>query len=235
MSDRKTVVAVVVAGGMGQRMQASLPKQFMLLEGRPVVQWSLECFDATPEITGLVLVLPEDWIEEGRTRLRGFCPAKQFKVVSGGALRQDSVRSGVGAIESTDGWVAVHDAARPGITPSLISKALNKAFAHGNAVCALPSHDTLVRVVDNEIVGQLNRDEVYRIQTPQIFKLSVLRQALQNASEKGLVGTDEASLVRELGYRINLAEGSEMSAKITTPEDLAMFAALFKKDFVEQK
>ena len=231
MSDRKTVVAVVVAGGMGQRMQASLPKQFMLLAGRPVVQWSLECFEATPEITSLVLVLPEDWIEEGQNRLRGFCPGKPFKVVAGGALRQDSVRSGIAAIAAKDAWVAVHDAARPGITPILVSNALKKAFAHGNAVFALPSHDTLVKVVDGEIVGQLNRDEVYRIQTPQIFKLSVLIEALQNAGEKGLVGTDEASLVRELGYRINLAEGSEMNGKITTPEDLTRFSALFKKDF----
>lgn len=230
MPDRKNVTAVVVAGGLGQRMKAAVPKQFLLLHGRPVVQWSLECFDQTPEIGSIVLVLPEDWIEDGRKRLAGFKPKKAFKVVAGGVLRQDSVRAGLDAIESMEGWVAVHDAARPGITPSVVSNALNQAFAQGNAVCAMPSHDTLVRVVDGEIVGQLDRNEVYRIQTPQIFRLAILRQALRNAADRGIVGTDEASLVRELGYRINLAEGSEINTKITTPEDLDMFEALLKKE-----
>lgn len=226
MPDKKRVVAVVVAGGMGQRMKSATPKQFLPLKGKPVVQWSLECFDKTPEITGLVLVLPEEWLEEGMNRLKSFKPQKSFKVVAGGALRQDSVRAGVEAANADQGWVAVHDAARPGITPALVSNALNQAFTSGNAVCAMPSHDTLVRVIDGEIVGQINRNEVFRIQTPQIFKTAVLRQALENAAAKGLVGTDEAGLVRELGYRIYLAEGSEMSGKITTPEDLDMFEAL---------
>lgn len=226
MPYKKRVVAVVVAGGMGQRMKSATPKQFLPLKDKPVVQWSLECFDKTQEITGLVLVLPEEWLEEGMKRLQSFKPQKPFKVVAGGALRQDSVRAGVEAADAADGWVAVHDAARPGITPALVSNALNQAFTAGNAVCAMPSHDTLVRVVDGEIVGQINRNEVFRIQTPQIFKTAILRQALENASTKGLVGTDEAGLVRELGYRIYLAEGSEMSGKITTPEDLDMFEAL---------
>lgn len=226
MPEMKTVAAVVVAGGMGQRMKASIPKQFLPLKGRPVVQWSLECFDRTPEVNRIVLVLPEDWIEEGMQRLKDFKPGKKFVVVAGGVLRQDSVRAGIEALEAADGWVAVHDAARPGINPALVSNALNQAFVQGNAVCAMPSHDTLVRVVDGEIIGQLDRNEVYRIQTPQIFKISILRQALENAALKGLVGTDETSLVRDLGYKIYLAEGSEMSGKITTPEDLDMFESL---------
>lgn len=226
MSEKKIVAAVVVAGGMGQRMNATVPKQFMLLKGKPVVRWSLECFARTPEITELVLVLPQDWIEDGMLLLHDFKPGKAFKVVAGGATRQDSVQAGLDAVTAAEGWVAVHDAARPGINPSMVSNALNLAFSCGNAVCSMPSHDTLVRVVDGEIVGQLDRNEVYRIQTPQIFKLSVLRQAMTNAHENGLTGTDEASLVRELGYRINLAEGSEMNAKITTPEDLDMLENL---------
>lgn len=228
MPEKKTVAAVVVAGGIGKRMNADLPKQFMKLKGKPVVQWSLECFAATPEVTELVLVLPQDWIEDGAALLRDFKPVKKFKIVAGGSLRQDSVRAGLDAITAAEGWVAVHDAARPGINPALVSNALNLAFSAGNAVCAMPSHDTLVRVVDGEIVGQLDRNEVYRIQTPQIFKLSVLRQAMANAAERGLTGTDEASLVRELGCRINLAEGSEMNVKITTPDDLDVLEAILQ-------
>jgi 2-C-methyl-D-erythritol 4-phosphate cytidylyltransferase len=141
-------------------------------------------------------------------------------------LRQDSVRAGLEALGDEEGWVAVHDAARPGIRPETVSAALSQAFVQGNAVCALPSHDTLVKVVDGEIIGQLDRNEVYRIQTPQIFKTKILCQALESAARKGLVATDEASLVRELGYKIFLAAGSELSAKITTPEDLDRFESL---------
>lgn len=226
MPQQKTVAAVVVAGGTGQRMKASVPKQFLLLKGKPVVQWSLECFDNTPEIDRLVLVLPEEWVEEGRRRLDGFKPHKKFVIVPGGVFRQDSVRAGVEALDDNEGWVAVHDGARPGINPAMISNAVNQAFALGNAVCAMPCHDTLVRVVDGEIVGQIDRNEVYRIQTPQIFKTAILRQALAHAMQNGIIATDEAGLVRELGYRINLVEGAEVNAKITTPEDLDMLESL---------
>lgn len=222
----KTVAAVVVAGGMGQRMGSVVPKQFLPLQGRPVVQWSLECFERTPEINQIILVLPEDWIDEGRSRLANFTSRKFFTIVVGGKLRQDSVMAGVAAIEDPEGWVAVHDGARPGITPALVSNAVNKAFMLGNAVCAVPSHDTLVRVVNGEIVGQIDRNEVYRIQTPQIFETAVLRQAFENARKTSFIATDEATLVRELGYRINLVEGSEKSAKITTHEDLDMLESL---------
>lgn len=226
MPHANTVAAVVVAGGMGQRMKSVVPKQFLPLKGKPVVQWSLECFERTPEINQIILVLPEDWIDEGRNRLVSFNSRKFFKIVAGGVFRQDSVMAGVNAIEDNDGWVAVHDGARPGITPALVSNAVNQAFALGNAVCAMPSHDTLVRIINGEIVGQIDRNEVYRVQTPQIFKIDVLRQALANAGKIGLRATDEAGLVRELGYRINLVEGSEMSAKITTSEDLVMLESI---------
>jgi len=86
MPDNKRVVAVVVAGGMGQRMKSTTPKQFLLLKGKPVLQWSLECFDKTPEVTGLVLVLPEEWLEEGMKRLQSFKPQKPFKVVPGASF-----------------------------------------------------------------------------------------------------------------------------------------------------
>lgn len=226
MSHTGPVVAVVVAGGMGCRMNSTVPKQFLLLHGKPVVQWSLECFDATPEIDRIVLVLPEDWLEEGQSKLASFQPHKHFKIVSGGARRQDSVQAGVNSIEAEDGWVAVHDAARPGITVAIASNAINQAFELGNAVCAMPSYDTLVRVVDDEIVGQINRNEVYRVQTPQIFRIPVLRRALENAARNNLEATDEAGMIRELGYKINLVEGSELNAKITRPEDLEMLEAL---------
>lgn len=226
MSRAEPVVAVVVAGGMGSRMNSAVPKQFLLLKGKPVVQWSLECFDQTPEVDSIVLVLPEDRIEEGLGKLADFKPHKKFTIVAGGARRQDSVRAGVNAIDAEDGWVAVHDAARPGITNTIVSNAFKLAFELGNAVCAMPSYDTLVKAIDGEIVGQINRSEVYRVQTPQIFRVSVLRQALEYADKNGILATDEAGMVRELGCKIHLVEGSELNSKITRAEDLDMLKAL---------
>ena len=220
------VCAVIVAGGMGTRMNSGVPKQFVQLKGKPVVQWCLECFNRVQEIDRLILVLPEDWLDEGRDKLINFDPHKPFNIVAGGETRQDSVSAGLSSIASDDGWVIIHDGARPAITPEIVSKTLHEAFEKGNAVCAVPSNDTLVRVRDGQIHSSVNRSEIMRIQTPQIFPLTVMRDAMKNAKEKAFKGTDDASLVRELGHSINLVEGSELNLKITRLEDLEILEAL---------
>ena len=226
MPSDKSVAAVVVAGGMGLRMNAPVPKQFLDLKGKPVVQWCLECFDRTTQVNQLILVLPQDWIAEGVKQLQNFKPQKPFRIVAGGARRQDSVQAGLNAVTSTAAWVAVHDGARPGITPEMIGRAIDKAFMAGNAVCVMPSHDTLIRVKDGEMLGPVDRSEIYRVQTPQIFPCEVLHAALTFAEKNNITATDEASIVRELGQKINLVEGSETNVKVTRPEDLEILAAL---------
>lgn len=220
MPRKGLVTALIVAGGMGTRMNVTVPKQFLALKGKPVVQWSLECFDQTPSVDKIVLVLPENWLDEGRDKLISFNPEKPFKIVAGGERRQDSVKAGLDSIPESDGWVIIHDGARPGISPELVSNAMAKAIAKGNAVCAIPSHDTLVRVVDGDIVENVNRKEIFRIQTPQIFRLAQMRKAIENAIRNNIDATDDASLIRELGEKINLVEGSESNVKVTKPEDL---------------
>lgn len=226
MPAEKSVAAVVVAGGLGTRMNAPVPKQFLILKGKPVVQWSLECFDNTPEITRLILVLPQEWLDEGRDKLINFKPQKPFAIVSGGARRQDSVLAGVKAVTAYVNWVAVHDGARPGIQPELISRAVNAAFLSGNSVCVMPSNDTLIRVVDGVMVAPVDRREIYRVQTPQIFRCVTLLAALDFAEKNHITATDEASIVRELGHKIHLVEGSEANVKVTRSEDLEILAAL---------
>ncbi|MDN5279786.1 MAG: 2-C-methyl-D-erythritol 4-phosphate cytidylyltransferase [Clostridiales bacterium] len=226
MPQKGSVTALIVAGGMGTRMNTMVPKQFLALKGKPVVQWSLECFDQTPGVDKIVLVLPNTWLDEGRDKLISFDPIKPFKIVAGGERRQDSVKAGLDSITDSEGWVIIHDGARPRITPDLISRALKTAKTMGNAVCAIPSHDTLVRVVDGKIVDSIDRNEIYRIQTPQIFKLSQMRKAIANAIENDISATDDAGLIRELGERINLVEGSELNSKVTRPEDLDILESL---------
>ena len=212
--------AIIVAGGLGHRMNSVLPKQFMLLCGKPVLQWSLECFSNTGSVEKIVLVLPEDWICDGKKYLSSFKTDKEFVITSGGKLRQDSVRNGLRAVGGDFDFVAVHDAARPGITPELVEKGFEMAFQKGNAVLAVPSYDTLAKVVDGEIVDNVDRNIIYRVQTPQIFSVKVLNEALDYALKENVIGTDEATLVRKLGYKVFMLEGSERVAKITTAEDL---------------
>ncbi len=226
MPNRSVVTALIVAGGLGTRMNSSVPKQFLPLKGKPVVQWSLECFNKTHVVDNIILVLPPDWVDEGRDKLISFDPARPFKIVAGGDRRQDSVKAGIDAIPNEEGWVIIHDGARPGISPELVVNAMESAKKNGNAVCAIPSCDTLVKVVKGKVTETLDRSQVYRVQTPQIFRLSKMRQALANAERNNITATDDASLVRETGEKIFLVDGSELNAKITRPEDLNILEAL---------
>ena len=223
--------AIIVAGGLGHRMKTTLPKQFMTLGDKPVLQWSLESFDNSESIEKIVLVLPEDWIEEGKKYLVGFKPKKQFSITIGGNLRQDSVRNGLEAVGKGFDFIAVHDAARPGITPDLIEKIFEKAAAKGNVVFAVPSYDTLAKIEGDEIIDNVDRSVIFRVQTPQVFSYDILNEALEFAKRENVIGTDEATLVRKLGHKVFMVEGSERVFKITTAEDLKMAEFLFgKKD-----
>jgi 2-C-methyl-D-erythritol 4-phosphate cytidylyltransferase len=221
-----SVFAVVVAGGMGTRMNAGVPKQFLSLKGKPVVQWSLDCFNQTPEVEEIVLVLPESWLDEGRDKLIGFDPLKPFSLVAGGETRQDSVSRGLDSIAAEDGWVIIHDGARPAISHELIIRTLKQAKERGNAVCAVPSNDTLVKVSNGQVVSQVDRNEIYRVQTPQIFRLAKIRKALEFARQNGISGTDDSSLMREIGETIHLVEGTDLNVKITREDDLEILEAL---------
>lgn len=220
------VAAVIVAGGLGQRMNSTVPKQFVLLKGRPVLQWSLEAFDKTSEISQIILVLPEDWKDEGMRILDGFKPEKDFKVVSGGKRRQDSVWNGILSVDPCCRWVAVHDGARPGINPELLSRSIKSAFLNGSAVCAIPSNDTLVRVCDGKYVEHIDRSQIFRMQTPQIFSLETLEKSFSYAERNGLNVTDEAGMVSAAGFNVSLVEGSETNIKVTRPDDLAILESI---------
>ncbi len=221
--------AIIVAGGLGHRMNSNLPKQFMSLCGKPVLQWSLECFNRVESVKKIILVLPEDWLDEGKKYLENFKPVKDFSIAVGGKLRQDSVYNGLKQVDNDFDFVAVHDAARPGITPELVEKGFKTANEKGNAIFAVPSYDTLAVVENEEIIDNADRNKIYRVQTPQIFNYKILKEALEKAINENVVGTDEATLVRRLGYKVFIVSGSEKMAKITTLEDLEKAEFLFNK------
>jgi 2-C-methyl-D-erythritol 4-phosphate cytidylyltransferase len=212
--------AIIVAGGSGTRMQSSVPKQFLLLNGKPVIMHTIEAFYNSAVRPQIILVLHQDfhayWDE--LCREHNFNIPHQF--VNGGETRFHSVKNGLDIIpDDADVLVAVQDAVRPLTSAKIIDGSYSSAAANGNAVAAVKSRDS-VRLLKNNVSASLLRDEVYLVQTPQTFRLAQLKKAYEQPySEKF---TDDASVVEATGAAIHLIEGSYQNIKITFPEDIAI-------------
>jgi 2-C-methyl-D-erythritol 4-phosphate cytidylyltransferase len=213
--------AVIVAAGAGRRFGAA--KQFALLKGRPLYEWSVEAFGRHEEVEGIVLVLPE----EGAG-----CPLpalgdKLKAVVAGGKERQDSVLNGFRRVPAAqDRVVLVHDGARPLVSGELISRVIHTAGEQGAAVPALPIEDTVKEASGEVVIRTLERSALVRVQTPQGFLYPWLGQALEGAAAGGFYATDEAMLVERSGRRVALVAGDVRNIKITTPLDLRLAEAM---------
>jgi 2-C-methyl-D-erythritol 4-phosphate cytidylyltransferase len=219
ISNPKSYV-IIVAGGSGTRMQAALPKQFLLLCGRPVLMHTMEAFHSSITKPHIILVLPAGF----HAYWNELCTAHNFNIshqlINGGETRFHSVKNGLDVInDDTDALIAVHDAVRPLTSKQVIDESYQHAAAHGNAITAVKSRDS-VRQVKAGVSKSLLRDEIYLIQTPQTFQSSQIKNAyLQPYHHKF---TDDASVVEETGVDISLIEGSYQNIKITYPEDIAI-------------
>ena len=222
-------VAIIVAGGAGRRMGTDVPKQFLPVCGRSLLDRTLSTAAAAPCVDAIVLVLPAGAPAETREAYRGL--PKVAAVVAGGAERQDSVRNGLGAVPADADVVLVHDAVRPFATPALYGRCAEQARAHGAAVPVIPVRDT-VKAWDRAAGSLVTRDrsEFLRAQTPQGFRAEVLRDAYGRAAREGRAGTDDASLVEAAGYPVVAVPGEEGNIKVTLPEDLRMAAGLLAED-----
>jgi 2-C-methyl-D-erythritol 4-phosphate cytidylyltransferase len=240
----QAIAAVLVAAGSGKRMghlpagqtgaangtsldskcasERERPKQFLQLAGRPIVTHTIDRFEATPAIDRIILVVPpgaERSCEEEMVRPFGF--RKVAAIVAGGMERQASVAHGLAALPDDVEWVAVHDGVRPCVTPDQILAVIEAAARADGAVLAVPLHDTPKQVgPDGVIQTTLLRSHIWLAQTPQVFRLSALREAHARAAADGVIGTDDAALMERLGARIVVVEGSTVNVKITTPDDL---------------
>ena len=216
--------AVIVSAGQGTRFGAA--KHAAALAGRPVLEWSLEAFQSLPEVGGMVLVLRE--VSSGEALRQRF--PKLLSVVLGGEARQDSVSRGFRALDPGD-WdlVLVHDGVRPLVGSSLIRRVIAAAGESGAAVPVIPVEDTLKEIAGGTVRATLERAEIFRSQTPQGFRFSLLAQALEEAERAGFRGTDEAALVERLGREVAAVPGDRANIKITTPHDLKMAEAYLDK------
>jgi len=217
------VSAIIVAAGVGKRFGSA--KQFALLRGKSVLDWSVEAFAAHAEVDEIVLVLPA---EEGgaRYRKRG---GKVVAVVRGGERRQDSVVRGFERLNSGPAdIVLVHDGVRPLVGQEVITRVIAKAKECGAAIAAIPVEDTIKEAAGGVVVRTLDRENLQRVQTPQAFTLEVLDRALRKAREDGFYGTDEAALVERAGHPVTVVLGDRRNIKITTAADLKIAEAFLE-------
>lgn len=219
MLQNLAISAIVVAGGLGTRFGAARPKQLAPLGGRPILSRTLALFDRLPFIDEIILALPADWLETIMAEAaRGF---RKVRAVAGGATRTESTRAGFAA--SRGDIVLVHDGVRPLTEPAVIEGVARAAMAGGAALAAAPVRDTLKLARDGRVARTVDRENMWRAQTPQGFRREVLAEAL---AAGGPPATDDAALAERLGRPVTIVPSPAGNLKITTPEDLRLAEAL---------
>lgn len=220
MSSRK-VIAILPAAGQGERMGLH-KKQFLKLEGTPILIHTLRKFVACADITEIfIAVRPED-LSEIQKVLSSENPAKKVTVAAGGNRRQDSVENCLRVLPPDTDLVAVHDAVRPFVSPALISEVVQQAAHTGASILGIPPVDTIKQVERTRILGTVPRERIVLAQTPQVFRYDILIRAFDKAREDGFQATDEAALVEHLGLEVSVVRGSDHNIKITKPSDLEL-------------
>lgn len=215
---------VIAAGGSGKRMKRRVPKQYLEIAGKTVIEHTMGAFLGHEVVSGVVVVTaPDD------TRWKNVIPShpKFLCQIEGGTERCDSVLSGLEALKAyagLDDWVLVHDAARPCISKALIDKLVKKVMRHPvGGILGLPVTDTMKKTDNRDgIIQSVPRENIWRAQTPQMFRLNVLCGALSDLKQRNSIVTDEASAMEFMGMRPLMVKGSEANLKITTPSDLPL-------------
>jgi len=224
MNSETKAAAIIAAAGESQRMK-DIDKVLAPLGGRPVISYVLAAFDDCQSVDHIVLVVNEKSLEACRKLIAKERLSKPIEVCAGGKRRQDSVAAGLSKLKQCQ-WVVIHDGARPLVTRGLIEEGLKAAQETGAAVAAVPVTDTIKIAGDDGIVLETPvRQNLWAVQTPQVFRLDIITEAYQKA--KGEV-TDDAALVEQAGYKVKLYMGSYDNIKITTPSDLLVAETIIK-------
>ena len=216
----RDVVVLIPAGGVGLRLGRRTPKQFLRLGDATILAATLRHFTRHPTVRAIVIAVPAAHLARSRAMAARLGRRPAVEVVEGGTTRQESVWRALQAAPVDAEIVLVHDAVRPFITRPLIDAIRAAAVAHGAALCALPIVETVKRVVAGVVESTLDRSTLWAVQTPQGFRLPLLREAHEKARRDGIVGTDDAMLVERLGHPVRVVQGLAENVKITTPADL---------------
>lgn len=214
--------ALIPCAGVGERMAAGMPKQFLTLRGIPIFIHTLRAFELHPQCTGIYLVVHRDYLGFVEKTLYEFGVKKIETIVEGGATRQESVYNGLRQMDSSEGIVLVHDAVRPLVEERIITSVYIEALNFSAAIPVIPVRDAIIRASDGYLGEPLSREGLYLVQTPQGAKFSILMECMERAKIDGLNFPDEGSLLHHYGYRLKLVEGSSLNIKITYPQDLLL-------------
>ena len=216
--NKQGVCAIILAGGIGSRMRSDTTKQRMTIFGKTVLYRAVEAFQLCQDVDSIVVVSREEEIDFAREELAGI--DKQHRIVPGGAVRAESARAGFAAIPDGTAFVAIHDAARPMISPEAISGVIAAAKSTGAATAVSVVTDTIKRVDDNGmIVETLSRDTLRRAETPQIFSVSLYKRACEACGAAASV-TDDNMMLESIGVPVKTVDVGRTNIKITTPEDI---------------
>ncbi len=210
--------ALIPAAGSGERLGRGINKVFCTVGGKPILAHTLSVFEVCPAIEEIILVVRGADIATARRLCGAFGFSKVRHIIKGGNHRQDSVAAGLEAV--TGDIVAIHDAARPFVTEDLIIRTIREAKRSGACIAAVPVIDTVKRASEGKVIETLSRTDLYAVQTPQTFRTELLKRAYREARAKGIIATDDASLVEALGEQVILVQGSYENVKVTTPSDL---------------
>jgi len=224
------ISAIIVSAGRGIRMGTEVAKQYLPLGGRPILYHTLAVFDKLSFIDRIFVVVRDD--ERSYCRKKVIDPfnfKKNIEILSGGTDRQDSVYNGLLAAELEDSLVIIHDGVRPFVPPELIGVCVSIARDTGACVPGIPAGDTLKKVDKTGKIEQtIPRNSVWQVQTPQVFRYSLIREAHEKARQEGFRATDDSQLVERVGGSVKIVNGSRYNMKITDPEDLIIADAILK-------
>ncbi|MDD2978952.1 MAG: 2-C-methyl-D-erythritol 4-phosphate cytidylyltransferase [Hespellia sp.] len=235
---KEKCTAIVLAAGQGRRMGTKIQKQYLKLEGKPILYYSLRAFETSPLIDEIILVTESGWEEYCRENIVDYYGISKVKlIVAGGKERYLSVQNGLESIEG-NGYVFIHDGARPFVDLDTIERAYREVHQSKACVVGMPVKDTIKIADEQEYVSSTpNREKVWMIQTPQVFELNLIKGAYNMLMRESYIKvTDDAMVVEQtLGYPIKLIRGSYENIKITTPEDLDIAKIFLEKAAKEKK
>jgi 2-C-methyl-D-erythritol 4-phosphate cytidylyltransferase len=224
------VGAIIAAAGFGRRMKTDRPKQFLILNGTPIIVHTIRKFDVCSAIDYVIVTAPRESVAEVMDLIKSAGFKKSVTVIEGGERRQDSVAMGLQSLQPGTEIVAVHDAVRPFISVEEIENVVRQAERSGAAILGVPIVDTVKHAEKDFIESTLTREHLVLAQTPQAFRVEILKEAFESAAKDEYYGTDESSLVERLGRPVAIVRGSERNIKITRPSDLTLARAFLEEE-----
>lgn len=234
MYNSKFVTAIVAAAGMGTRMKRAINKQFLTIDGKPILAHTLKKIEECDYIDFIIIIIKQSDINYVGNILHKYGLEKPFKIVYGGKERQDSIAEGLKNIPCETEIVLTHDGARPFVSPLKIKEVIENVFLTGAATLANPVKDTIkISSNGNTVDYTPNRSVLWAVQTPQVFLVDIINKAYRQAFDEGYYGTDDCSLVEKTGKKVRLILSDYNNIKITTPEDLVIAEAINKSHLKE--